>query len=113
MEDEAKVKSQELIAVKVIKEKQETQIQELQDYKKVAEKDLKKKIMSIQNAENAKAKMHDDYELERYANQEGLKDINEIKVRMEVQKQDIEHLNSVVAAVKLEKEEVELARIEI
>ena len=32
---------------------------------------------------------------------------------MEVQKQDIDHLNSVIAASKLEKEEVELARIEI
>ena len=84
LEDEAKLKSKELIDVMMIKEKQETKIQELQDYKKVAEKELKKINMSIKTAENARAKMHDDYELQRYANQEGLKDINEIKVRMEV-----------------------------
>ena len=57
--------------------------------------------------------MHDDYEMQRYAHQEGLKDINEIKVRMEVQKQEIDHLNAIIATSKLQKEEVELARIEI
>lgn len=94
-----------------IKEKQETLINELQDYKKVTERDMKKKNLTLQNAEQQRAKIHDEFELSRYQNQEGVKDLNEIKVKLDVYKQDIEHLNGVIAASKLEKEEVELARI--
>ena len=50
-EDEAKVKSQELIDIMVVSQRQETVISELEDYKKVAEKELKKKNMTIQNVE--------------------------------------------------------------
>ena len=35
----------------MVNQRQETVISELEDYKKVAEKELKKKQMSIQNAE--------------------------------------------------------------
>ena len=52
----------------------------------------------------------EEFELKRYEVQESAKDLNDIKVKMDVQTQEIEHLRGVIEANKLEKEEIELAR---
>ena len=58
-EEYADQKSKELIDVQLIKQKQETLIAELQDYKKVNEKEMKKKNMTLYTAEQQRSKMHD------------------------------------------------------
>ena len=45
---------------------------------------MKKKNMTLQNAEQQRAKIHDEFELQRYQGQEGVKDLNEIKVKMNI-----------------------------
>ena len=55
----------------------------------------------------------EEFELKRYEIQESAKDLNDIKVKMDVQAQEIGHLRGVIEASKLEKEEVEQARLKI
>ena len=55
----------------------------------------------------------EEFELKRYEVQESAKDLNDIKVKMDVQTQEIEHLRGVIEANKLEKDEIELGRQKI
>lgn len=92
---------------------QDAQIESLKEYKQIAEKDIKKKNMTLRNAEAQRVKANENYELGRYEQQETYKDFNDIKTKMEVQVTEIEHLRGVIQAKKVEIEEVELVRLEI
>ena len=74
---------------------------------------MKKKNLNLMTAQRSQAKAIEGFELQRYEVQESNKDLNDVKTKMEVQTQEIEHLRGVIQASKLEKEEMELARLKI
>ena len=102
-EENAKIKQQELIDIKKIRVNQDTLIESLTEYKKTTQKELKKKNYNLMTAQQHSAKSLEEFELKRYEVQEGAKDLNDIKVKMDVQAQEIEHLRKVIEASKLEK----------
>ena len=102
-EENAKIKQQELIDIKKIRVNQDTLIESLTEYKKTTQKELKKKNYNLMTAQQHSAKSLEEFELKRYEVQEGAKDLNDIKVKMNVQAQEIEHLRKVIEASKLEK----------
>lgn len=112
-EEKLAVKSTEFIDLQKVKFEQDTLIAQLKEYKQVAEKELKKKNMTLRTAEMQRSKATDNYELQRYEVQESIKDLNSVKAKMEIYEQQIEHLKGVVDASKLEKEENELVRLKI
>ena len=64
-------------------------------------------------AQQQSTKAIEEFELKRYEIQESAKDLNDFKLKMDVQTQEIEHLKAIIQAGKLEKEESELARLKI
>ena len=112
-EENAKVKQEELIELKKVRVNQDALIESLSEYKKTTQKELKKKNYNLMTAQQHSAKSLEEFELKRYEVQEGAKDLNDIKVKMDVQAQEIEHLRKVIEASKLEKQEIEQARLNI
>ena len=95
-EDIASVKSNELIDIQRVKVQQDTKIAALTEYKKANEKDMKKKNWNLMTAQQQQAKATEEFELKRYEVQESNKDLNDVKTKMEVQNQEIEHLRGVI-----------------
>ena len=112
-EELAAVKSAGLIVIQKERVIQETKLVALTEYKKQNEREMKKKNLNLMTAQRSQAKAIEGFELQRYEVQESNKDLNDVKTKMEVQTQEIEHLRGVIQASKLEKEEMELARLKI
>ena len=112
-EDEAKVKSTELVTIQKVRVEQDSLIATLKEYKLVTEKEIKKKNLILRTADTKRTQAQDNYELKRYEVQESAKDLNDVKTKMDVQTQEIEHLRGILAANQLEKDEIESARQKI
>lgn len=83
-EEKLAEKSTEFIDLQKVKFEQDTLIAQLKEYKQVAEKELKKKNMTLRTAEMQRSKATDNYELQRYEVQESIKDLNAVKAKMEI-----------------------------
>ena len=67
-------------------------IEELQEWKENAEKELKKKIFLLENAQSAKNEANDKMDLFQYDVMDNQKEINDLNIQLDVAKTEIKHL---------------------
>lgn len=104
------IQSKELIKVKQIVVNQEAQISSLAEFKQMAEKDIRNKNNTLLSAEMQKIEAMDNFQLQRYEVQESMKDLNDIKSKMEIQAAQVVDLQAALAAAKAERKVYESDR---
>ena len=92
---------------------QNTLIEELKEYKKYAEKEFKKKNAMILAADQKRNEAYESLENERFKIRDNDISQDDLRTRLEVRQQEVNHFQALIDAMKVEKEEVELARLKI
>ena len=67
-------------------------IEELQEWKENAEKELRKKIFLLESAQSAKNEANDKMDLFQYDVMDNQKEINDLNIQLDVAKTEIKHL---------------------
>ena len=76
----------------------------------MAEKDIRNKNNTLLSAEMQKIEAMDNFQLQRYEVQESMKDLNDIKSKMEIQAAQVVDLQAALAAAKAERKVYESDR---
>ena len=88
-EDLTKQQADELAVLKKENTESKSLIEQLQEWKNMAERELKKKNISLMQAEQAKLQANENRDLAGYQVQESTKDLNDLKVKAEIKEQEI------------------------
>ena len=95
--------SKELIMLREQNVKYEAIIADLKEHKLMADRDIRNKNNTLLSAEQSRLEAVDSFQLQRYEMQESVKDLNDIRSKMNMQDEKIKDLVGSLEAAKLER----------